>query len=81
MVGHRPMFRLAWFVLRAAFWLGLLSLFVPGSLPFETISARPVESVVERAAQDTLTPTDRAPAWHGRAGLGSNVSRRDAAKK
>ena len=59
------MLRLVWFVLRAAFWLGLLSLFVPGSLPFQTITASPVESVVERAAQDTLTPADRVPSWRG----------------
>jgi hypothetical protein len=59
------MFRLAWFVLRAAFWLGLLSLFVPGSLPFHAITASPRYGVVERAAQDTLTPRDRMAAWRG----------------
>ena len=59
------MLRLAWFVLRAAFWLGLLSLFVPGSLPFPAINARPADSVVERAAQDTLTPRDRVASWRG----------------
>jgi len=59
------MLSLAWFILRAAFWLGLVSLFVPGSLPFQAITARPLESVVERAAQDTLRPADRMPSWRG----------------
>jgi hypothetical protein len=63
MVIHRPMLRLAWFFLRAAFWLGLLSLFVPGSLPFQAITAGQGDSVVERAAQDTLSPADRVASW------------------
>jgi len=63
MVGHRPMLRLGWFVLRAAFWLGLLSLFVPGSLPFPAITAHRLENIVERAAHDTLMPFDRVASW------------------
>ena len=60
------MLSLAWFVLRAAFWLGLVGLFLPGSLPFQAIIAKPVESIVERAAaRDTLTPADRVPSWRG----------------
>ena len=58
------MLRLAWFVLRAAFWLGLLSLFVPGALPFGTMTATQAEGVAERASQDTLTPADRVVSWH-----------------
>jgi len=59
------MLRLAWFFLRATFWLGLLSLFVPGSLPFGAITASHVDGVVERTAQDTLTPVDRVASWRG----------------
>lgn len=57
------MLSLGWFVLRAAFWLGLASLFVPGSLPFGTITANQVDSVAERVARDTLTPLDRVASW------------------
>ena len=57
------MLRLAWFVLRAAFWLGLLSLFVPGALPFHAITATPVDIAVDRTAQDTLTRDDRVVVW------------------
>jgi len=56
------MFRLAWFLLRAAFWLGLLSLFVPGVLPRGETTAS-VEAIGERAARDTLTPVDRVASW------------------
>jgi len=59
------MLRLAWLVVRAAFWLGLLSLFLPGSLPFWAITPTKVDGVVERPAQDTLTPADRAMSWRG----------------
>jgi hypothetical protein len=57
--------RLVWFVLRAAFWLGLLSLFVPGSMPFGPITASQLDTVAERAAPDTLTPLDRVASWRG----------------
>jgi hypothetical protein len=67
------MLSLAWFVLRAAFWLGLLSLFVPGALPFQTITAGPAESVVERTTLDTLTSQDRAVAWRGPRPTNTNV--------
>lgn len=56
------MFRLAWFFLRAAFWLGLASLYVPGFLPRGETGAS-VEVAGERAAGDTLTPVDRVASW------------------
>jgi hypothetical protein len=65
MVERRPMLSLGWFVLRAAFWLGLASLLVPGSLPFGAITASQVAPVVERPGRDTLTPVDRVTSWRG----------------
>jgi len=65
MVGDRPVLRLAWFVVRAAFWLALLSLFVPGSVPFWVTTDNKIEGSVERMAQDTLTPADRVLSWRG----------------
>jgi hypothetical protein len=65
MVEHRPMVRLAWFVLRAAFWLGLASLFVPGLMPREVIQASQLDRIGERMARDTLTPLDREVPWRG----------------
>jgi hypothetical protein len=65
MVEHRPMLRLAWFVVRAAFWLGLLSLFVPGFLPREATTASQVDTIGKGTAQDTLTPVDRVMSWRG----------------
>ena len=59
------MLSLGWFALRAAFWLGLASLFVPGSLPFGAITASQVDPIVERPARDTLTPLDRVASWRG----------------
>ncbi|MBV8753845.1 MAG: hypothetical protein JO328_13375 [Hyphomicrobiales bacterium] len=58
------MLRLAWFFVRTAFWLGLLSLFVTGSLPLWPVPSE-INGVVERAAQDTLTPADRVLSWRG----------------
>jgi len=65
MVEHRPMLQLAWFVVRAAFWLGLLSLFMPGFLPREATTASQADTVGERTGQDTLTPHDRVMSWRG----------------
>ena len=59
------MLRLGWFVLRAAFWLGLASLFVPGFLPREETAASHPDGISERAARDTLTPLDRVVSWRG----------------
>ena len=59
------MLSLAWFVLRAAFWLALASLFMPGSLPFGAITANKVRSVAERPARDTLMLADRVASWRG----------------
>ena len=59
------MVRLAWFVLRAAFWLGIASLFVPGLMPREAIQAGQVDLVGERMGRDTLMPLDRLPPWRG----------------
>lgn len=59
------MLRLAGFVLRAAFWLGLVSLFVPGLMPRELIQTSHLDLAGERAAQDTLTPIDRVASWRG----------------
>ncbi|HEV3193782.1 MAG TPA: hypothetical protein VGY54_24925 [Polyangiaceae bacterium] len=56
------MVKLAWFILRAAFWLGLFSLFVPGFLPREATTASQV-IVDERPERDTLTPVDRVASW------------------
>jgi len=62
--------------LRATFWLGLLSLFVPGSLPFGMITASHVDGVVERPTQDTLTPVDRVASWRGPRGKDSPLQSR-----
>jgi hypothetical protein len=60
------MVRLAWLVIRAAFWLALASLFVPGLMPREVIQASHYELVGERGGRDTLTPADRVASWRGR---------------
>jgi hypothetical protein len=65
MAGDRPVLRLAWFVVRAAFWLGLFSLFVPGALPFRAITVNKIDGGVERVGQDTLTSLDRVASWRG----------------
>lgn len=57
------MFRLAWFSLRAAMWLGLASLFLPGFLPPDEAITSRIDRGGERAAQDTLTPVDRVASW------------------
>jgi len=57
------MFRLAWFFLRAALWLGLASLFLPGFLPRDETITNRMDGAAERAAQDTLTPADRVASW------------------
>ena len=59
------MLSLGWFVLRAAFWLALASLFMPGSLPFGAITANKVDGVAERPPRDTLMPADRVESWRG----------------
>ena len=59
------MLKLAWFVVRAAFWLGLLSLFVPGFLPRDATTASQVDTIGERTARNTLTPLDRVTSWRG----------------
>jgi len=58
------MVKLAWFALRAVFWLGLVSLFVPGLLPRPTMPAREVGAAGAKPSQDTLTPVDRVASWH-----------------
>ena len=58
------MVKLAWFILRAAFWLGLLSLFLPGFPSREASTASQV-IVDERPERDTLTPVDRVTSWRG----------------
>jgi hypothetical protein len=65
MVERRPVIRLAWFVIRVAFWLGLVSLFAPGLMPWEVIDAGRLELVGQRTARDTLTPLDRVAPWRG----------------
>ena len=75
------MLRLAWFVLRAAFWLALLSLFMPGSLPFQTITAPPAESIVERPTQDTLTPRDREVSWRAPRTKDAKLKRRSPSRE
>jgi len=67
------MLRLAWFPLRAVFWLGVVSLFVPGSLLRETITGGHVDLRTERRAQDTLTPADRVASWRKPPPLGGRA--------
>jgi hypothetical protein len=57
------MFRIAWLLLRAGFWLGLASLFVPGSPLREATTGGRANLLVERTAQDTLTAADRVASW------------------
>jgi hypothetical protein len=64
MVRLQPTVKLAWFVLRAVFWLGLVSLFVPGLLPRQIVPASEVDAVGEKPSQDTLRPVDRVASWH-----------------
>ena len=59
------MLRLAGILLRAVFWLGLVSLFVPGSPLREAAPGGHVGLLAERTAQDTLTPADRVASWRG----------------
>jgi hypothetical protein len=57
------MVRLAWFLVRAAVWLGVVSLFMPAFALRETVPASQFGVVDERPAQDTLTPSDRVTSW------------------
>jgi hypothetical protein len=58
------MFRLAWFLVRAAIWLGIGSLFMPAFAPRLTFPASQVDAIDERPARDTLTSIDRVASWH-----------------
>jgi hypothetical protein len=55
------MFRLAWFLVRAAIWLGIGSLFMPAFAPRAIF---PADVIDERQARDTLTAVDRVVSWH-----------------